>query len=704
MGVGRRLSDLKPVEKKQMCKEEVVNLLLSVVHGGEHLSGKQIMKKYPGTPRAIAYSVSVKAKGFLKPPPQNNYSKVRIPERAVANVESWREHLSDFPFAGITDSFAENWHRDVAESVWPDQMKADKKRGKRAHEMWRTFEESFIGKESMNTLLCIIYSPNEVSKLVQHVSENGVCLAHVLVLRDGGAFLLLLTDVDPQKQFPLAQFMRGGVHTSAFLWVNLKEAFWESHSKTMTLVAVAPTKALQAKQLTKVSEATVSGMHILAVMWMRAKELVAVAAGGATLGTDAQGAPAAPLPVNHVYVQPNKALPTAGDGVGADATTAPWVLEIQAFVDVFPIKEAVAAMLADGSSAEAQVEGCRLLWSLAYTTDENRTAIARAGGIEAVVAGMGAHGSSEGVQEQGCLALGNLAVDKENMTLIARAGGIEALVAGMRAHESGAGVQKEGVRALGNLAWNEENRTLIARAGGIEALVAGMRAHKSGAGVQEGGCGALRNLAGNEENRTLIARAGGIEALVAGMRAHESIVGVQKQGRRTLKKLALDEENVAAIAKAWEPPPIVRDVFVCFREYFDQQEVYKTLESSDGGTYTDCWAAQLVGNATVTISTNDNVTSRTITATYEDGTIFFETVMHQKDAAKYRAFDKDTNGLRLFWGSKQEMFENHRGRPWMRILPGGRARLQIRNVHCIDLLQECPEGVWCKTDNRCLTK
>ncbi|KAJ1469153.1 hypothetical protein T484DRAFT_1597717, partial [Baffinella frigidus] len=71
------------------------------------------------------------------------------------------------------------------------------------------------------------------------------------------------------------------------------------------------------------------------------------------------------------------------------------------------------------------------------------------------------------VQEQGCKALRNLALNNENRAAIARAGGIEAVVAGMGAHTLFAEVQRSGCAALGNLSFNNnENKTVIARAGG----------------------------------------------------------------------------------------------------------------------------------------------------------------------------------------------------------------------------------------------
>jgi len=84
------------------------------------------------------------------------------------------------------------------------------------------------------------------------------------------------------------------------------------------------------------------------------------------------------------------------------------------------------------------------------------------------VIGMGAHASIAGVQEDGCAALRTLAAnDDEIKTAIARAGGIEAVVVGMGAHTSIVVVQEHGCAALRNLAAND--RTAIATAGGIEA-------------------------------------------------------------------------------------------------------------------------------------------------------------------------------------------------------------------------------------------
>ena len=181
----------------------------------------------------------------------------------------------------------------------------------------------------MNTLLCVLYSALSVYNLMQKVRANDNSFAHILMLRCAGVYLVLMTDVDPRKRFPLDAIMRVGDYTSAYLWLNLKAekdpetgkkfTCWESRSnspgvaaRNATRLAVGvPTKPVKEKQFTKVNAATTSGMHILAVLWMMA--------------TDS----AAGQKAKYKYVQPHKALTTAGGGLGVDSGTAPWALEVK---------------------------------------------------------------------------------------------------------------------------------------------------------------------------------------------------------------------------------------------------------------------------------------------------------------------------------------------------------------------------------------
>jgi hypothetical protein len=325
----------KKKEKKKVKKSRMKEVLFKLVNGDKKMGLTRIMKIH-GMSKVDAHRIYKKVRHYKKPLSHTLYLQIKKPEHAVESLEWLREHLADFPFPRMADRFAKNWRADVTESALPGREKACKARKDRANRVWQASMEGFNWKEPMNTLLCVLYTPQSVAGLVRDVNANSNSIAHILVLRLPGVFLVLLTDADPRKRFPLDSVMRIGNYTSAYLWLNLKSgedqkqfACWESHSKTPTL-AVVPAKAVKAKPFVRVSDATVSGMHILALVWMRAW---VYAAGAAENGK-----------VRHVHVQPNKAPTTAGGGVvGVDATTAPWVLEVQAFARQFgPVVTAVA--------------------------------------------------------------------------------------------------------------------------------------------------------------------------------------------------------------------------------------------------------------------------------------------------------------------------------------------------------------------------
>jgi hypothetical protein len=130
-----------------------------------------------------------------------------------------------------------------------------------------------------------------------------------------------------------------------------------------------------------------------------------------------------------------------------------------------------------------------------------------------VVAALRAHSGAANVQDYGCYALGHLTTSHAaNKTAVAAAGGIEAVVAALRAHSGAANVQERGCYALAHLTTSHAaNQTAVAAAGGIEAVVAALRAHSGAANVQDYGCYALRVLAGTPARTAAIKRAGTIK-------------------------------------------------------------------------------------------------------------------------------------------------------------------------------------------------
>ena len=142
--------------------------------------------------------------------------------------------------------------------------------------------------------------------------------------------------------------------------------------------------------------------------------------------------------------------------------------------------------------------------------EANRTAIAAAGGIEALVA-LASHGEPQG-QSYAAGALINLATDDAFREAIAAAGGIETLV--VLARNGDAQGRANAAGALASLACAQAHHPAIVAAGGIETLVA-----LSGEGDAQGKAYAAAALSflshGKSMHLEAIVAAGGIEALAA---------------------------------------------------------------------------------------------------------------------------------------------------------------------------------------------
>jgi len=202
------------------------------------------------------------------------------------------------------------------------------------------------------------------------------------------------------------------------------------------------------------------------------------------------------------------------------------------------VKQVLQKMRAEPASAEVQHDGCTELVILAADNDDNKTAIAAAGGIPVVLAAMKAHTGHADVQRRGCGALGSLAVNADNKTAIAAAGGIPVVLAAMKAHTGHADVQCQGCRALGNLAANADNQTAIAAAGGIPVVLAAMKAHKGHVDVQEHGCCALGNIGWSDPTlQKCIEDEGGVVVVQAAIAAAGATAQCKEHGEFLLGKL-----------------------------------------------------------------------------------------------------------------------------------------------------------------------
>jgi hypothetical protein len=148
------------------------------------------------------------------------------------------------------------------------------------------------------------------------------------------------------------------------------------------------------------------------------------------------------------------------------------------------IEAVVAAMRAHPGSESVLEGGCDALSELVTNGHHaNQTAAAAAGAVEALVAALQAHPGSQMVQRSGCEALAYLvcyhptatAAHPANQTAVAAAGGIEAVVAALRAHPGSEEVQEMGCYALRWLVHGHPVNTATAVAAGAIGLAEATR-------------------------------------------------------------------------------------------------------------------------------------------------------------------------------------------------------------------------------------
>ena len=151
----------------------------------------------------------------------------------------------------------------------------------------------------------------------------------------------------------------------------------------------------------------------------------------------------------------------------------------------------LAAMAAHTVYADMHGQSCRVLVNLAKN-DNNKTAIATAGGIPSVLAVIVAHTRHTDVQVYSCCALANLANEKnDNQTVITAGEGIPMLLAAMTAHKWEWTCRSSEIsqnQAEKSRHQQRQSNSNCSRAGGVPVVMAGMMAHTGHTGAQEHGC------------------------------------------------------------------------------------------------------------------------------------------------------------------------------------------------------------------------
>lgn len=180
------------------------------------------------------------------------------------------------------------------------------------------------------------------------------------------------------------------------------------------------------------------------------------------------------------------------------------------------------ATQAEGGTDDALVSALKTLRNLTQT-EENRTTIFKASGIEAVVKAMAANGDYPRTLSHGALVLSNLAFGNQIIKeAVGNLGGVAAIAKGMKDHRDFQAMQARGSLALRNLCYqSEDNQKVAGENDAAKTLLATIGAYNDDREVVHQSCVALANLSSrNEENRLRIVEAGGVSTLVKLMQTY----------------------------------------------------------------------------------------------------------------------------------------------------------------------------------------
>ena len=199
----------------------------------------------------------------------------------------------------------------------------------------------------------------------------------------------------------------------------------------------------------------------------------------------------------------------------------------------------VDAMRTHPHRLDLQRSGCSLLYYISAGSDEGRTEVCSAKGIEAVASAMRAHPECMSLLADGCGTLCSLVLsdDPRCAYAVVAMRAVDAVVEAMLAAPASAPMQRWGCLAICSVAnghigggGDGDGLFLSSAADRVRAVVRAMDAHPSEAVIQEQGCGALWGVAAASElGRRSVADVGAEACILAAMRRHASLAGVQEQ-------------------------------------------------------------------------------------------------------------------------------------------------------------------------------
>ena len=355
-------TDQRPVTQNQVIAtkkttaDEKALLLEAMVNDRVSESPVKIHKK-SGVSMAVAIWLSVEAKRFVdaeKDLDLINVREIHYTKQALETIAWLPQHFSHFPELEYVDMFEANGRADINESVSHDKETVGKDRKYRAHSLWTQFNKAFgvNGRMSTNSLVCVLYDVTAVESLMKAVYDYGQenddgheRLARVLVVRHKAVFILVMTAALSTRQLPLDWLMRQGIHTSTFLWVNIRERSWSQRFNTnLSLVTGAKKERKTDNHYSwnKVSDMTIVGMNFLSLVCSlcrrRVPEHPSIAVGGVEKPRVQH-----PTAAMYVHVKPHRSAEKEKRSSSSYAVDNEWYQTIMAFTKQFRSKCQAAA-------------------------------------------------------------------------------------------------------------------------------------------------------------------------------------------------------------------------------------------------------------------------------------------------------------------------------------------------------------------------
>jgi hypothetical protein len=189
--------------------------------------------------------------------------------------------------------------------------------------------------------------------------------------------------------------------------------------------------------------------------------------------------------------------------------------------------------------------GCCALWNFAYKNQENKVAICRLKGAEAVVDAMNKRASDVAVQHYGCGLFHELVYEGMNMDVIGHqqcCGICLAVVAAMGTHATYENLQYLGCCVLKGLAADKQHNAFLGSHGAVQVVCTAMSMHKDNIPLQHNGCEALGLLGLNQQNSEAIRQSGAIGHVIHAMHTHETHEYIQLAGCAALNAFGDDDD------------------------------------------------------------------------------------------------------------------------------------------------------------------